>query len=115
MSVEIVRHVVLDDDSFVVLVERACQNGEQSYACMRPLELPFALSAVLWELCQDLEQIALHYVGVGEASLHVVSSQLDVVMPVPSYQVVQDGGRLVTNCYVWSASLPRMYSMVRLQ
>jgi hypothetical protein len=75
VPVEIVRHVVFFDDSssFDVLVERTCQNDEQSYACMRSLELQFALCAIIRELCQDLEQIALDYVGVGKASLYVES------------------------------------------
>jgi hypothetical protein len=66
---------------------------------MRSLELQPAFRTILWELGQDLEQIALHDVGVGQASLYVVSPQFIVVMSVPSYQVVQDRSRLVTNCY----------------
>lgn len=82
---------------------------------MRPLDLQFAFRATLWELCQDLEQIALHYVGMGKTSLHVESFQFVVVMSIPSYQIVQDRSRLVTDRYTRSASLPTIYFAMRLQ
>ena len=111
MSVEILRHVVLLD----IFVEGTRQDREKPYACMRSLDLQSALCAILRELCQNLEQIAFHDVGMGKTSLHVEPLQLVVVVSVPSYQIVQDRSRLVTNCYTRSASLQTIYSAMRLQ